>query len=257
MRHLRAVVRIILIVLSTGTLCVAWLIGSLLGLGSARFREIVRFHIVRTWAIILTAIMGMKRTVKGSEPLPPFCLVANHLSYVDILLILTRVRGVFISRADIRKWPVIGALTYFSGSIFIDRLSAKDVVRVNAQIEKVLANNQGIIFFPEATSTRGAEVARFKSSLLEYPVQKGIPVHFAAISYQTMPGDPVAGDAVCWWGGMTFSNHLYQLLTIRRFEALIHFGETPVYGRNRKDLAALLREKTTEIFVPVIQSDRT
>ncbi|GMQ81248.1 MAG: lyso-ornithine lipid O-acyltransferase [Rhodothermia bacterium] len=255
MRHLRAVVRIFAIVFTTGFLCVLWLVGSILGLGSVTFRESVRYHIVHTWAIIVTAVMGMTRTVTGKAPLPPFCLVANHLSYIDILLMLTQVRGVLISRADVRQWPIIGALAYLVGSIFIDRSSARDVVRVNARIESVLSRNRGIIFFPEGTSTRGAEVGPFRSSLLEYPAQTGIPVHFATISYRTVPGDPPACESICWWGGMTFSSHLYELLTIPRFEALIHFGETPVSGRKRKDLTNRLREKIAEKFIPVIQKD--
>lgn len=253
MRHLRAVVRIFVIVFTTGVLCVLWLVGSILGLGSATFRESVRYHIVRTWAIIVSTVMGMKRTVTGRAPLPPFCLVANHLSYIDILLMLTQVRGVLISRADIRQWPIFGTLGYLIGSIFIDRSSAKDVVRVNAMIESVLSKNQGIIFFPEGTSSRGAEVGLFRSSLLEYPAQTGFPVHYATISYRTMPDDPPASKSICWWGDMTFSNHLYELLTIPRFEALIHFGANPVSGRNRKELTNRLREKITERFIPFIQ----
>ena len=255
MRHIRAVIRIFLIVFATGFLCFFWLLGNLLSMRSPKLREFVRYHIVHTWAIALTTIMGMKKQVTGNAPRPPFCLVSNHLSYVDILLFLSLVRGVFVTRADIRQWPILGYLAYLSGSLFIDRSSAKDVVRVNSLIEGVLSKNQGVIFFPEGTSTRGKVVGPFRSSLLEYPAQTETPVHFATIRYETIPGSPPASETICWWGDMTFSDHLYTLLTIPRYRALIHFGETPVCSRDRKQLTTKLREKIMENFVPVIQID--
>ena len=253
MKHARAITRTLSILIVTGVLYLLWLLGMVLSLKSARRRNVIRRHIVRTWARALKSIMGMQVEVVGSPPAPPFCLVANHLSYVDALLMLNCVYGILISRADVRQWPLVGHLAWLAGTLFIDRTSPKDVVRLNQGIEEAFLQGEGIIFFPEGTSTRGVNVGSFNSSLLAYPATSSVPVHYASIGYKTDPDDPPAAQAVCWWGDMTFLEHLYDLLTIRRFRTLIHFGENPVTHSDRKELTNILRDKIEMNFVPVIQ----
>lgn len=253
MRHFRALSRLVLIFLITGILYAFWIFGVILNFGSPRRRFALRRAIIQTWARMVTVVIGMRVKTIGSPPRPPFFLVANHLSYIDVLLFMTTVRGALISRADVRHWPLIGHLAVLSGTIFIDRARAKDVVRVNTLIKSALTEDQGVILFPEGTSTRGIDVGSFHSSLLAYPATAAMPVHFASISYRTIGNTPPADQTICWWGNMTFMDHFYNLLTIPRFETLIHFGEKSVTRLDRKELAETLRNSIRSNFVPIIQ----
>jgi len=197
----------------------------------------------------------MRITMIGSPPEPPFLLVANHLSYIDAMLVLCCVDGILISKADVRHWPVFGHLAWLSDALFIDRSIAREVVRVNALIVEALEHGDGVVFFPEATSTRGMDVGRFRSPLLAFPAEQGMPVHYATIGYETRRPDPPAALRVCWWGTMTFLDHLYRMLTLRGIDARIQFGERPVTHEDRKELAGLLREGIVAHFSPVRQAD--
>jgi len=253
MRHFRALSRLVFIFLITGILYAFWILGVILSIGFPRHRCVLRRTIIQTWGRMVTVVIGMRVITIGSPPQPPFFLVANHLSYIDVLLFMTAVRGVLISRSDVRRWPFIGHLAVLCGTIFIDRTLAKDVVRVNTLIERALTEDQGVILFPEGTSTRGIDVASFHSSLLAYPATVCMPVHYASISYRTIGNAPPVDQTICWWGNMTFLDHFYNLLTIPRFEALIHFGEKSVTESNRKELTETLRNSIRSNFVPIIQ----
>lgn len=255
MRHLRAGLRIAAILLVTSVLYTIWSLGKWL-ISDIPARLSWRDRLVEFWGRRVVLIIGLSIEQTGTAPDPPFCLVCNHLSYVDILIMLARTNGTLIAKADVRDWPLIGYLAREIGTIFLDRESSRDLVRVGRLIEECIDRDEGVTFFPEGTSTRGINVGRFKSSLFDYPAGIQLPVHHATISYSTKETDAPASEIVCWWGGMTLGNHLYNLLTIQGFTAQLHFGEHPISNSDRKQLAALLHERVSSSFTPVRQADR-
>jgi 1-acyl-sn-glycerol-3-phosphate acyltransferase len=195
----------------------------------------------RSWSRALCRVMGMRVVVEGPPPRAPFFLVANHLSYVDVILLASRLPCVFVARADVRRWPLFGLACRAVRTIFIDREQRRDVVRVIAGMRRTLDSGRGVVVFPEGTSTPGLEVAPFKASLLEIATGADLAVHFAALSYRAPAGWPPAWQSVCWWGDMPFLGHLLALLQLPRFEARVTFGESAIGGLDRKRLAAELR----------------
>ena len=115
-----------------------------------------------------------------------------------------------------------------------------------------MESGEGVIVFPEGTSTKGESVLPFNSSFLEFAAQKDLPVAYASITYQTPTDSPKASDAVCWWDEKTFAEHLWKLFEVKEFKALIKFGNEPVQNLNRKELAKKLRDKVNENFSPVL-----
>ncbi len=200
------------------------------------------------WARVLTRIMGMRIRVSGSPPAPPFFLVANHLSYMDILLLYSQINCVFVSRGDVENWPIVGFVVGLANTLFIDRSAKKDVIRINGLIAQMLQHNDSLIVFPEGTTTGGDQILPFKPSLLEYPAQNNYPVHYATIQYRTPPGEPPATLAICWWGKMALPDHLFNLLKLPCFEANLCFGATPIQESDRKLLADQLRTRILENF---------
>jgi 1-acyl-sn-glycerol-3-phosphate acyltransferase len=213
--------------------------------------------IYRIWARLFLFNMGIRVTVHGEPPKAPFFLVANHLSYVDIPLLANYVDTAFISKAEVETWPLMGAISRWAGTIFIDRSSRRDIPRVLAEIEERLARHQGVVVFPEGTSSSGGEVCRFLPSLLEIPAQAAYPVSYASLAYQTPAGENPAHLAVCWWGDMTFFKHFYALLGVPRFDASVTFGAEPITDRDRKQLSVRLHQAVTEQFIPSAPVDVT
>lgn len=207
----------------------------------------------RRWSRLGLRAAGVRVRVSGEAPRPPFLLVSNHLSYLDILLLAAHLPCVFVSKLEVRTWPLMGRIVRTMGTIFIDRSSRRDVTRVLAEMEDALGRGLGVVLFPEGGSSRGATVEPFKSPLLALATRLERPVHFAALSYRTPPGDPPAHLAVCWWGDMPFLPHARELLRLRGIEATLVLAPEPVAEPDRKRLAERLREAVRERFEPVVR----
>jgi len=207
---------------------------------------------VRLWARMVVKIFGIQLHLKGQSPHPPFFLVSNHLSYIDIILFFAQFNCIFVARADLKNWPILGLLAKSVDTLFINRYSKKDIPRVNALIDKAIHESDSIIVFAEGTSTKGSEVLPFKSSLLEFAAAKKFPVSYATIHYRTGAADPPAHLAVSWWGNMTFIPHFLELLKLSRIDATITFGAATVQGDDRKSLAQELWRRLDEQFVPTV-----
>jgi 1-acyl-sn-glycerol-3-phosphate acyltransferase len=210
-----------------------------------------RHWVFRTWAWLVARLVGLRITVAGGAPTAPFLLVCNHLSYVDIVLLASQLDCVFVAKQDVRNWPVLGLMVAHMDTIFIDRASRRDVVRVNTQMERALQRGDGVVLFAEGTSTRGDRVLPFKPSLLNLPAHTNFPVSHAAISYRAPAGAVPAEQSVCWWGDMTFPSHFFHLLKLPQVEARLVFGDEPVQATDRKYLARKLHQSVSEHFVPV------
>ena len=199
----------------------------------------------------LAAILGMRIEVRGIPPAEPFVLVSNHLSYVDVILIGSQIGCVFISKAEVEDWPLIGPLVRSVGTLFIDRDAKRALPEVARRMELVLKNGRGVVFFPEGTTSRGDKVAAFQASLLEPAARSRHPVHYASLSYRTHEGCPSAAESVCWWGKMKFTTHILQLLAMPGFKARLTFGTEPIREDDRKVLAARLHRAIEQQFEAV------
>lgn len=206
---------------------------------------------MRTWARGVAAIFNMKITVEGIPPNPPFFIVSNHLSYLDIVPLYLSLRCTFVAKKAVRSWPVLGFMIDSVGVIFVDRNRRTDVKRVNEILSKSMNKYQGLILFPEGTSSGGEEVLPFHASLLEYPAQANTEVHTVSISYQTADEDEPARDSVCFFGARHgFLEHLMKLAQTRKVYCKMRFGQRAIQSSDRKDLAAKLHHEVQQIFEP-------
>lgn len=256
MTTLRAVGKTIGLVLATAGFYLLWLAVRLCLFAATQATRRWRNFIFRHWARAIGRVLGMSLTVQGAPPPPPFFLVANHLSYVDIIALASQLDCCFVAKSEVAHWPLLGALARSFGTIFIDRRHRHDIPRVNALIATAQKDGWGVVLFPEGTSTKGAAVLPFKPSLLESPATTGQPVAIASISYRTKPTHPSAHEAICWWGDAAFAPHLLALLRLPSFAATLTFGAETVQGRDRKELAQQLHRAVQRIFIPVVETER-
>ncbi len=194
----------------------------------------------------------MKIEVIGTAPKPPFFLVTNHLSYVDIPALRLAANGIFVAKKEVQDWFVAGPIIRNMGNVFIDRKNRRDIPRAGEEIIKKLNEQEGVIVFPEGTSTKGEDILPFNSSFLEFAAKTGLAVSYASIRYATPEGGPTPSERVCWWDDTGFLMHLWRLFSLKTFTAIIDFGDEPISDPNRKELANHLREKVKERFIPML-----
>ena len=211
-----------------------------------------RRRVMHYWARGSARILGMRIETRGLPPAEPALLVANHLGYLDVVLLAACVPSVFVAKREVRGWPLVGAVAALAGTIFVDRLAPRDALRAAGSIETALARGDTVILFAEGTSTRGERVLPLKPALLEPAARAGWAVQYAALSYRTAPGMPPADQAVCWWGEMEFMPHLLGVTRLPDFTASVAFGDDALRGSDRKDLAAGLQAAIVRHFTPVV-----
>jgi 1-acyl-sn-glycerol-3-phosphate acyltransferase len=182
-------------------------------------------------------IFGYSADVAGTIPKKGL-LVSNHLSYLDILAICATAPAVFVSKADVRRWPVFGWLAALGGTVFIERERRTHVGAVNREIEAALAEGVLVVVFPEGTSSNGETVLPFRSSLLEPALRGAHEISVGWIHYELAGGD--AGNEVCYWGDHTFFPHLINLLGKKSVRATLRFGKFQRATDDRKELATQL-----------------
>lgn len=166
-------------------------------------------------------------------------IVSNHLSYLDILCFSSVAPCIFVSKSEVRKWPVFGRLATNGGTIYIDRESKADAHRVAKQIEDALRDGIRVILFPEGTSSDGSGVLRFHAPLFESAVRAHATITPAALLYEMTDGDPA--QDVCYWGDMTFGSHFLRLLSKGDVRANIRIGTSRDGFVDRKAASSALR----------------
>lgn len=239
--HLRAAARVgalVVVSLVAGSAC-AMAVGCERVAPRAGSR--VRLAAARGWARCSARILGMRIRIEGRAPAAPCLLVANHVSYVDVITLWCATNGSFIAKSEVASWPLVGALGRIAQTLFIDRGRKRDLPRVLGAMDATLARGESVILFGEGTSTAGDRVLPFKSSLFEAALRSGRPVACASIGYATDPDAPPAARSVCWWGDMTFGDHAYALMKLRGFDATLRFAADPVVAGDRKELARRAR----------------
>lgn len=227
------------------------LIFSVFGLPYVRMRT----SLLHAWGAASCKVLGIEIESIGEIPKPPFFLVSNHLSYVDVFVLFALVKGLFVAKADVKQWPIVGVIVSTVGLLFIDRNNKKDVLRVNENISKSVTQDQGIIVFPEGTTSPGHRVLPFKTSLFQFPSEANLPVIYAAIHYETGRGDIPAYRSVCWWGDDEFLSHFLRFLTVRKTRVKVRFGKVHSDQHSRKSLADSAYREISTAFQPVIDPE--
>jgi 1-acyl-sn-glycerol-3-phosphate acyltransferase len=139
--------------------------------------------IVRIWAYTITKTSGINLETVGKTNnnyfLDNYMVVANHMSWLDVMLLDTIYSISFIAKAELRYWPLLNIIIKAGGTIFINRNRKRDIVPTNHKISKLLSNGGCIGLFPEGKVNNGKEIFPFKAPLLEAAIQsqsKIIPI---------------------------------------------------------------------------------
>jgi 1-acyl-sn-glycerol-3-phosphate acyltransferase len=197
------------------------------------------------WSKNILKAMEIQVSFQGNPP-EKGMLVANHLSYVDIMAISHVLPATFLSKAEVRKWPLIGYLTKFAGTLFVRRERKSDLHALTEAFSSVWEKDSMIVMFPEGTSSNGDSILPFKSSLLKPVCDENQPITPAFVKYDCHGGN--LKEDVYFWRDMAFAPHLMRLLSVQSVRARVTFGQTrmPPHS-NRKQLTQSLWQDVHEM----------
>lgn len=189
----------------------------------------------------------------GKRPGFPMLWVSNHISWLDII-VLGQVQPLsFLSKAEVRKWPLFGWLAECSGTLFIQRGQAQQQ-NVTGQIAEHLDHGFTIVLFPEGTSTSGEDVKKFYSRLFAASVETLVPVQPVALTYVR---DGQRDTIAPFIGDDSLGSHLLRLLWNDRFEAHIQLLKPiGVQGRNRTQISAMAHEAISQAVNSQINNEQ-
>src|SRR5437762_521245 len=196
------------------------------------------------WSRFACRVLGIRVTTRGSMPQSGL-LVCNHLSCLDVVVLSSIGRWVFVAKRDVAAWPLFGWLAHAAGTIFVDRERRLASVDVVDRVREAIAGGSLVVLFPEGTSSDGSTVLPFKSSLLESAVQVGCPVGTAAIAYSLDHGS--VADEVCYWRDMTLLPHLVNLFFKREVRSKCSFSDPKIRVGDRKQIARALHDEVVSM----------
>ena len=197
-------------------------------------------------------IAGMRPVVVG-QPLEAHVLfLANHLSWLDILLIAGATGSRFVSKAEVARWPVVGWLASLNDTIFVARTERSAVKGQADAVRVALADGRPVGLFPEGTTAGGTEVLPFRASLLAalYPPLRQVRVQPVAIDYGA------AATAIAWVGDEPAPANARRVLSRRgRTRVTLHFLEPldPADYPDRKALGEAVRGRIVAALFPSAQ----
>ena len=174
--------------------------------------------------------LGIEIRVEGMFPARG-AVISNHLSYLDIVVFATLHPCVFVSKEEIRRWPVVGWMTTMSGTVYVARGHGGSAMKARKEMQAALDAGLPVVFFPEGTTSNGSQLLKFHSGLLSQVIAGGAPVTAAYLSYSLAEdngsGVSVADD-VCYWGDRNMLAHIFRFLALRGVRAEVRFAEEPI-----------------------------
>jgi 1-acyl-sn-glycerol-3-phosphate acyltransferase len=198
---------------------------------------------VQAWAQRMLGLWGIRLVVVGEPPQKgPALVVANHISWLDILVLHAARHCRFVSKSDVKHWPLIGALATGSGTLFIERSSRRDAMRVVHHMAEALRAGEVVAVFPEGTTSDGIHLLPFHANLIQAAISADAPVVPVALRFvDTLSGQ--VSLAPCYIDDDTLLVSLWRTLRAPGITAAVSYG-VPQFaaGRDRRVWARELRE---------------
>jgi 1-acyl-sn-glycerol-3-phosphate acyltransferase len=207
-----------------------------------------REQAVQAWAARVLELCGIGLQVSG-EPMAagPVLLVANHISWLDIVVMHAAGYCRFVSKADVAHWPLIGSLATGAGTLYIERASRRDAMRVVHHMRDRLVAGDVVAIFPEGTTGDGRALLPFHANLVQAAISADVPVQPLALRF----ADAETGAtsfAPSFVGDETLVGSVWRTLAAEGLVAQVRYG-VPQYheGRDRRAWAQALHADVAQL----------
>ena len=197
---------------------------------------------VQVWASQLLRIWGIELEVRGQPVLlGPTLMVCNHISWLDILVIHASRHCRFVSKSELRDWPLIGTLATGAGTLYIERENHKDAMRMVKEMAGALKDGDVLAVFPEGTTGDGLDMLPFHANLIQSAIDADSPIQPLALQFLNSATNEIS-MAARFVGDDTLVGSIWQTLNTSGLKAVVNFGETQTSkGRDRRAWAQDLR----------------
>ena len=197
---------------------------------------------VADWSKRFLQLLGVAVKVNG-QPLQkgPLLVVINHVSWLDILVMLAAQPVCFVSKSEVRHWPIIGWLATNAGTLYIERAKARDALRVIHQIAESLKAGHLIGIFPEGTTSDGKSLLPFHANLMQAAIASGSPVQPVALRFLEANGS--LSMSPTYINDDTLLSSVWRMLRADPVTAQLDFlPSVESKGLDRRELAAQLQQ---------------
>lgn len=213
MKYILGSVRILLIILYTFCLLIfLWLETLFKGKSFD-----IGFRYSKIWGQGICKIVGLQIEVEGSIPDGDMILMPNHRSYSDIFVFISMVKSSFVSKAELRKWPMIGYAADLVGTMFVNRSSPESRKKTIRDMKERLSRAYAVTIFPEGTTFMGPELKEYKKGTFMMAAEEGFTIVPAAIEYKNPDN--------AWVGADTFIPHFLRTFGKPFTRVKVRFGE--------------------------------
>lgn len=203
----------------------------LIHLGISLLRLPGRWRIIsrapRLLAAALRNILNVKITIEGDRDglaSGGHFIISNHMGYLDGIVLGSLFPLVYVSKKEVRHWPVIGAWAALCGTVFIDRERKDKIPLLVEEIVQKLKQGANVLIFPEGTSSNGENLLPFQSTPFAAALRVRAPIVPISLTYKRIDHQPVSPanrDRIYWYGAMEFASHFWNLLAVRSVEAVV------------------------------------
>ncbi|MGA7799891.1 MAG: lysophospholipid acyltransferase family protein [Gammaproteobacteria bacterium] len=216
------------------------LLAALLAVAGGRYwyRTARGQRLLARWMGVLNAILQLRIRVTGDVCDGPVLLVANHVSWLDIPALAAVAPAVFVAKAEVRRWPLIGWLSDRAGTLFLQRATLVGMRRAIDRLEAELGGGLRCVVFPEGTTTTGDDVAPFRPALYRAAWRSAHPVQPVAIRYCREGSRDAIAPFV---GDDAFVPHLWRVLRHGEVEVRLHFCRAVAASAGQRELADATR----------------
>lgn len=199
---------------------------------------------IRWWAAKLLRVAGVALEGTGTPRPGGVLLLANHVSWLDIAAIHALCpRARFVSKADVKRWPVLNRLVDAADTLYLERERRRDAMRVMHHIGEALASGDAVAVFPEGTTGEGRSLLPFHANLLQAAIATATPVQPVALRFSD--ATQAVSPAVAFVGDTTLLQSLWRVVCARGLRVQVQF--LPSLGSEHAERRALAARARGEI----------
>jgi 1-acyl-sn-glycerol-3-phosphate acyltransferase len=215
---------------------------------------------------LMSRLLRVRVRVEGTPVTgKPVLILSNHVSWIDIPVIGSVMPLVFVSKSEVRRWPLVGTVAELLHTIFVDRTRRQKTAEVNATIARKMNDGDPVVLFAEGTSSDGNRVLQFRSALVGAASsvlaqdQADVWLQPMCISYPHIDGLPTGRlhrPRIAWYGDMDLFPHLKEVVLHGAIDAVVAFGEPVAFdGGDRKALVKSLEIAVRRMRIEALRGD--
>ena len=215
-------------------------------------------HVASFIAKLTLMLLSIKVAAKGIDRLnrgdKNYLIVSNHVSYLDIFVISSVSKSVFVANSELGEEFPLGTVTRYGGGIFVERRNRTKLLEDIEYISKVLGMGINVVLFPEGTTSNGERVRSFKTPFLSPALKYKTDILPICLKYKTVNGEEINNenrDLVFYHGSISFFGHFFRMLNTGSITVEVsELEKIPVdNSSNRKELSELAHDRINSAYL--------